>query len=98
SPKAYTDAAKLLTQWSDGTDPSAWGEKTIFVLDSLTTMGKAAYEWGKKMAVQQGNNDQRSWYGLAQGALENVIAMLTSDEFETNVVVITHVNYDEANG
>lgn len=98
SPKAYTDAAKLLTKWSDDSDPSAWGEDTIFVLDSLTTMGKAAYEWGKKMAVTQGNNDQRSWYGLAQGALENIVAMLTSDEFETNVIVISHVNYDEANG
>lgn len=98
SAKAYTEAAKLMTEWSDGSTPAAWGENTIFVLDSLTTMGKAAFEWGRKLAVQQGNQDQRAWYGLAQQALENVVAMLTSDDFECNLVVISHVNYDEANG
>lgn len=96
--KAYTDAAKLMTEWTDGSKPSEWGPNKIFVLDSLTTMGKAAFEWARLLNQGQGNNDQRAWYGTAQGALENVIALLTSDNFEANVIVISHVNYDEANG
>lgn len=96
--EAYTNAAKLMTTWSDGSLPSEWGPNKIFVLDSLTTMGKAAFEWARLLNVGQGNNDQRAWYGTAQSALENVIAMLTSDAFECNLIVISHVNYDEANG
>lgn len=97
-PEAFTDSAKLLTKWSDDTTPSEWGPDTVFVLDSLTTLGKAAFAWAEKMSVAQGNNDQRAWYGMAQVALENIIAMITSDDFRANVVVISHVNYDEANG
>lgn len=95
---AYTSAAKLLTTWSDGTIPGNWGPDTLFVLDSLTTLGKACFEWARLLNQATGNNDQRAWYGTAQGAIENVIAMLTSDDFEANLVVISHVNYDEANG
>jgi len=98
TPKAYTDASKLLTKWSDDTVPGNWGENTIFVVDSLTTLGKAAFEWARRMNENLGNRDARAWYGTAQGALENVIAMLTSDDFECNLIVISHVNYDEANG
>lgn len=93
--KAYVEASKLLTRWSDDTVPGNWGPDIIFVLDSLTTMGKAAFEWAAKLNVSQGNNDKRAWYGTAQSALENIIALITSDDFETNVIVISHVNYEE---
>lgn len=98
SPKAYTEAAKLLTEWSDGSIPGNWGPKTIFVLDSLTTMGKSAYEWARVLNQQANNNDQRAWYKTAQDALENVVAMITSDAFETNVIIISHVTYNDADG
>lgn len=96
--EAYVEASKLMTKWTDDTVPGEWGPDKLFVLDSLTTMGKAAFEWARILNQNTGNNDQRAWYGTAQGALENVIAMLTSDAFECNLVVISHVNYDEANG
>ena len=35
TPKAYTDAAKLLTKWSDDTIPGNWGEDTIFIINLL---------------------------------------------------------------
>lgn len=95
---AYTDAAKLMTTWSDGSIPGDWGADKLFILDSLTTLGKACFEWARLLNVSSGNNDQRAWYGTAQGAIENVIAMLTSPNFECNLVVVSHVNYDEANG
>lgn len=99
-PTAYVEASKLMTEWSDGSIPGNWGENTVFVLDSLTTLGKAAFEWSRVLnqTTGNGNQDQRAWYGTAQGALENFIAMLTSDDFEANLVVISHVSYDEANG
>lgn len=97
-PQAYVDAAKLLTEWSDGTIPGNWGPNTIFVLDSLTTMGKSAYEWARVLNQNSNNNDQRAWYKTAQDALENIVAMVTSEAFETNVIIISHVSYSEADG
>lgn len=99
-PTAYVEASKLLTKWSDDSIPGNWGPNTVFVLDSLTTLGKAAFEWARviNQTTGNGNHDQRAWYGTAQGALENIIALITSDAFEANVVVISHVSYDEANG
>lgn len=93
APKAYVAAVKLLTKWSDESSPAEWGEKTIFVLDSLTTLGKAAFEWARGMNPSA--KDPRQWYFAAQQSLENIIAMLTSEEFRTNVIVISHVNYRE---
>lgn len=92
-PKAFVDSTKLLNQWSDGTIPSEWGDKTIFVLDSLTALGKAALAWAESM--NPGVKDPRQWYNVAQQALEKIIMMLTSDEFRAHVIVISHVNYQE---
>lgn len=93
SPKAYLKAVDLLTKWSDGSVPSEWGEKTILVIDSLSGMGKAAFEWARGMNPQ--TKDGRQWYGTSQASLEAVIAMLTSDDFHANVIIISHVQYVE---
>lgn len=107
--KAFVEATKLMTTWSDGSDPSKGGEDEIFVLDSTTTLGKMAYEWAKAMAPSA--KDPRQWYFAAQQAFENIIGMLTAttyentDEetgkttvypgFDANLIVIAHVNYKE---
>lgn len=92
-PKAFTDSLALLTKWSDDTIPAEWGEQTIFVLDSLSAFGKSAFEWAKGMNPSA--KDPRQWYFMAQGALENTIAMLTSEGFHCNVIVISHVQFKE---
>lgn len=92
-PRAYVDATKLMTQWSDETIPSEWGEDTVFVLDSLSALGRAALAWAE--GLNPSAKDRRQWYGTAQNSLENIIAMLTSDAFEANVIVISHVHYSE---
>lgn len=89
APKAFVKAAALMTKWSDESDPSKWGAETIFVLDSLTAMGNAAYEWAK--GLNPTAKDPRQWYGMAQEALENIMALLTSEDFQCNVIVISHV-------
>lgn len=92
-PKAFTDSLKLLDKWSDESSPAQWGADTILVLDSFTAFGRAAFEWAKGMAPS--SKDPRQWYFAAQQACEDVIAMLTGDQFATNVIIISHVNYQE---
>lgn len=92
-PKAFTGALKYLDKWEDESIPSEWGERTVFVLDSLSAFGRAAFEWAKGM--NPAAKDPRQWYFQAQQALESTIAMLTGEAFHANVIIISHVNYRE---
>lgn len=89
----FSESAALMTKWTDGSVPAEWGPKTIFVIDSLTALGKAAFEWAR--GLNPGAKDPRQWYFAAQQGLENIIAMLTSDEFNTNLIIISHINLKE---
>lgn len=91
--KTYIAALKLMNEWTDGTKPSEGEEDDIFVLDSLTSLGRAALAWGE--ASNPSAKDKRQWYFAAQQSLENVIAMLSSAEFKSNVIIISHINYKE---
>ena len=88
SPKAFTNAMTKLTEWSEIED-----EKSITVLDSLTFLGKSAYAWARGMNPTA--KDPRQWFYAAQQAVESVLAMLTSEEYKQNVIIISHVNYKE---
>lgn len=93
-PKAFTDSLALMTKWtSEPSDPSQWGPEYVFVLDSLTALGRAALDWAQGMAPMA--KDPRNWYFTAQKAVENVIALLTSEGFMCNVIVISHVQFKE---
>lgn len=87
-PKAFVAALELLTKWSEIEDPN-----TVFVLDSGSAFGRAAFEWAKGLNPMA--KDPRQWYFAAQQAVESTIAMLTAEQFRMNVVIITHVNYKE---
>jgi len=87
-PKAYTDAIKYMNKWDDGSKPSELGPEYIFVVDSLWAFGAAAFNWAKGM--NPGTKDPRQWYGTAQESIRTVLGMLTSDDFKTNLIVITH--------
>lgn len=93
NPRAFNDAMDLMTKWSDGSDPSQWGSDTIFVLDSLSALGRAAYFHARGMNASA--KDPRQWYSAAQAAIEDVIMMLMGAEFRTNVIVISHVRVTE---
>lgn len=92
-PKAYIDSLKLMTQWSDTTAPSEWGANHIFIIDSLTGLARAAYEWAR--AMSPGAKEPRTWFYTAQQACENVLSLLTNDKFHANVIVIAHVDFRE---
>ena len=94
-PHAFVDAMKMLDHWKyDDVDlgkPSEWGSDTILVVDSFTFLSDAAFEWAK--GLNPTAKDPRQWYGAAQEAVENVLALLTSGNFKCNVIVISHVKY-----
>jgi hypothetical protein len=87
--KAFIECLKLLNKWTDNTVPAEWGENTVFVIDSLTGIGKAAFEWAKGMNPM--TKEPRQWYHTAQQAVDQLLALLTSEPFKANVIVIAHV-------
>jgi len=94
-PKAFVEALKMLDHWKyDDIDlgkPADWGPEVILVIDSLTFLSDAAFDWAK--GINPTAKDPRQWYGSAQEAIESVLALLTSPSFKTNVIVISHIKY-----
>lgn len=92
-PEAFTKGLEFMEKWDDGSNPAEWGPEYIFVLDSLSAYGKAALAWAT--GLNPGAKDPRQWFFAAQKAVEDTIALLTSAEFNTNVIIISHINYKE---
>lgn len=98
-PKAFINAIKMLDNWKyDDVDlgkPSEWGSDCILVVDSLTMLSDAAFDFREPLTPRgkSGDYDKRATYFDAQGAIENVLALLTSESFRTNVIVISHIKY-----
>lgn len=92
---AFIDGMKMLDKWKyDQTDlgvPSEWGPDCILVVDSLSRLCDAAYDF--HFSIAPAKSDGRQIYGAAQDAVEMVLANLTSDRFGTNVIVICHGMY-----
>lgn len=86
--KAFNNAMKTLTEWSEIEDP-----KCVTVVDSLTFLGKSAMAWARGMNPTA--KDPRQWFFTAQQAIENVLALISSQAFKQNVIIISHVNYKE---
>jgi hypothetical protein len=100
-PKAYVNAVKMIENWSytdvDGTkvdlgSPADWGPDCILVIDSLSRLCDAAYDW---MFALNPKNDGRAIYGDAQDHVENLLSMLTSESMTCNLVVIAHVTFQD---
>lgn len=94
APKALVQSLKLLNKWTDESLPAEWGPNHILIIDSLTGLGKAAFEWAKGM--NPGSKEPRQWYHQAQQAVDNVISLLTSEAFHANVIIIAHVQFQES--
>jgi hypothetical protein len=103
-PKAFIEGLKMLDRWRYKTDegeevdygvPATWGPEVIFVLDTLTFLSDAAYDWAEPLTPtgKSGDKDKRATYYMAQQAVENVLALLTSESFRCNVIVNSHIRY-----
>ena len=96
---AFIEGLKMLDRWKYGdTDlgvPSEWGPEVIVVIDSLTFMSDAAWNFREPLVPKSkdGKYDVRAVYKDAQDAISGVLALLTSESFRTNVIVISHVRY-----
>jgi hypothetical protein len=100
TPKAFVDGLRMLDRWKYGdTDlgvPAEWGDDCILVIDSLTFMSDAAYDWREPLVPKPkhgGEYDGRAVYRDAQDAISQVFATITSDVFATNVILISHIKY-----
>jgi hypothetical protein len=95
--KAFIAGVKMLSHWRyDDIDlgiPAHWGPDTILVLDSLTRFSDAAFDFRESIAPPK--QDRRAIYGDAQNAVEATIATLCGANFCANVIVISHVKYQE---
>lgn len=107
--KAFVSGIKMLDRWKykDDADeidlgvPAEWGPDCILVLDSLTFFADSAFDFREPLTPRgrDGKYDMRAVYKDAQDAVENVLALLTSESFRTNVIVISHIRYvDTPNG
>jgi hypothetical protein len=93
--QAFVNAMKMLDKWKyddvDLGDPAAFGPECIVVIDSLSFLSDAAFDWAVSMNPTA--KDPRQWYGAAQEAVESCLALLTSGTFRTNVIVTAHIRY-----
>lgn len=92
-PKAWVDALKYLNKWDDGTSIAEWDDKTIFVLDTLTSAGRAAFHWAKGM--NPSSKDPRQWYAAGQDSLKTLLELLTSPDFTCHILVLSHIDLIE---
>ena len=98
-PKAWIDAIRMLDNWKyDDVDlgiPSLWGPDCILVIDSLSRLCDAAYDFHAAIIPtgRSGDYDGRAVYGNAQDDVEKLLGMLTGPSFATNVIVICHGIY-----
>ena len=100
-PKAYMDAASMLVRWKyddvDLGDPSEWGPDCVLVVDSLTLLSDAAFDHFEPLTPRGkgGGYDPRITYRNAQGSIVQFLSTITGAGFETNVIVLSHIKYDE---
>lgn len=96
-PRAYANALQQLTYWkAEGEDlgpPSEWGPNVTVVIDSLTTMSQAAFRYCQYL--NPAAKEPRSTYFAAQQLVLNAIQLLCSQQFNTNVLILAHVTYNQ---
>lgn len=97
-PKAFSSALTQLNHWktADGEDlgvPGEWGPKTFVVIDSLTRMCECAFRYVQAMNPMA--KEPQAQYHAAQQLIQQVLALLASEQFGVNVLVLAHINYTE---
>ena len=68
--------------------PKEWGPDCILVVDTLTFLSDAAWNFYDSINA---NPDKRSTFFEAQKGILAVLAQLNSDNFETNVILNSHI-------
>src|SRR5690606_12301606 len=71
--------------------PSEWGPDTILVIDSFTLLNNAAMRYILRLNGRPAGPVYESDWGEAQTLVENFLAFVYDEAFQTNVIVIAHV-------
>lgn len=93
TPKAWTNFLKALDKWPDGGGANEWGPDTVIVIDTLTSLGKAALHQAQAIEAKFGRLPEIQHYHTAGIQLEGLLGNLRSDHIECHVLVLTHVKY-----
>lgn len=101
--EVWPKAMNLLAHWKDGeTDLGpviTWGPQDVLVIDSLTSISKAAMNYVLLMNGRLGQQPYQSDWGVAQQLVEPFLQMLYDEHIKCNVIVICHITYiGEDNG
>jgi hypothetical protein len=98
-PRAFVEALRMMDNWKyDNVDlgpPAKWGEDTIFVIDSLSFLSDAGFDFREPLVPRSkdGKYDVRMVYKDTQDAIADILGLLTSETFQTNVIVTAHIRY-----
>ena len=90
-PRAFITAMQLLDKWQDLGRPADWTPDTVVVIDSLTFLSQAAFNHANFLNPTA--KDKRAIFYAAQESVEHTLAMLTSESFKPNVIVIAHMTF-----
>jgi len=89
---AWVGLSKILQEWPEGLGKiTDWKEDEIFVLDTLNFAGKACVRFILSLNARLGTQPTWNDYYAAQQMLENMCAMLYSDQIRCNILVLSHV-------
>ncbi len=92
--EAYEDALAAIEEWEiDGKKPYELGPDWVFVVDTLTALGRAAFNLADSMNPTL--KDGRQLYNLAQDSVAAVMDELCSNSFGTHLICFTHVTEKE---
>lgn len=91
--KAYDNAVKAMDLWKgsseEGVRLGTLGGDHVFVLDTLNAFSTAAYN--QAQTINPDSKNSMLWYKLAQQSIDNVISGLWSEDFNCNVLVLSHI-------
>lgn len=101
-PKAASNGLSMLDKWKftsdDGEEedlgkPSEWGRDTFLVVDSLTHLCNSALRYVQVLNSNPGGKVTQPEWGAAQQLIEQMLTLLYSDDFKTNVIITAHIAY-----
>jgi hypothetical protein len=88
-----------LTNWVDGETKlgniGTWGPKDVLVIDGLSRLAQAAFNFQLKMNGRLVGRPEQSDYWSAQQYVLKLLMLLYSSEVKCNVIMICHISFIE---
>lgn len=107
---AWTSIAKLLKEWKDSGDGweenfgdvNTWTGKEILVVDSITALSTAAFNYVCSLNAKLGQTlegfERQRFIGASQDLLRDFFRLVTHADLKCHVIVISHITFVTDNG